>query len=64
MVRIGGNLMKILIEIPENFQEHFFENRFEDTLSKLKRNTKGYDQKFLIMLAEAIENAEIKLKMW
>ena len=56
--------MKIFIEIPKNFQEHFFENRFEDTFSKLKRNTKGYDQKFLIMLAKAIENAEIKLKMW
>lgn len=55
--------MKILIEIPKEFEAHFKEDAFEDSLHRLNADAHllagNYEQETLIMLIKAFKNAKI-----
>lgn len=56
--------MKIEIEIPKEFENHFNHDRFEDSLHRLSADAHliagNYEQETAIMLIEAFKNAAIK----
>lgn len=56
--------MKIEIEIPNEFEEHFNQDRFEDTLHRLSADAHliagNYEQKTAIMLIKAFKDGKIK----
>ena len=63
--------MKITIDIPKEFERHFKEDKFRDSLLRLKTDTQDglehdntisgmYEIELLDMLVEAFEKAEIK----
>lgn len=56
--------MKIEIEIPKEFQEHFKHDRFEDTLHRLNADAHliagNYEQETAIMLIKAFKDGKIK----
>lgn len=58
--------MKITINIPKEFEEHFNSDRFKDSLLRLCFDANclagGYEQKIAIMLIIALENAEVDMK--
>ena len=53
--------MKIVIDIPDAFVEHFNNDRFEDSLHRLSADANllagNYEQETAIMLIEAFKNA-------
>lgn len=55
--------MKILIEIPKEFEDHFKEDAFEDSLHRLNADAHllagNYEQETLTMLIKAFKNAKI-----
>lgn len=55
--------MKILIEIPKEFEVHFKEDAFEDSLHRLNADAHllagNYEQETLTMLIKAFKNAKI-----
>ena len=55
--------MKILIEIPKEFENHFKKDAFEDSLYRLNADAHllagNYEQETLIMLIKAFKNAKI-----
>ena len=59
----GGITMKIMIEIPKEFEEHFQQDRFEDTLHRLNADAHliagNYEQETAIMLIKAFKEGEI-----
>ena len=63
VINYKGELMKILIEIPKEFENHFKEDRFEDSLHRLNADAHclagNYEQETLIMLIKAFKNAKI-----
>lgn len=56
--------MKIEIEIPKEFEEHFNQDRFEDTLHRLSADAHliagNYEQETAIMLVKAFKDGKIK----
>lgn len=56
--------MKIEIEIPKEFEEHFNQDRFEDTLHRLSADAHliagNYEQETAIMLIKALKDGKIK----
>jgi hypothetical protein len=56
--------MIIEIEIPKEFEEHFNDDRFEDSLYRLYVDANcaagNYEKETVIMLIEAFKNAVIK----
>ena len=56
--------MKITIDIPKEFEEHFNSDRFKDSLLRLCCDAKclagNYEEELAIMLIHAFENAEIE----
>jgi len=56
--------MKIIFEIPKNFENHFLQDRFEDSLHRLNADAHclagNYEQETIIMLIEAFKNAKIE----
>ena len=55
--------MKILIEIPKEFENHFKKDAFEESLHRLNADAHllagNYEQETLIMLIKAFKNAKI-----
>lgn len=62
--------MKLVIDIPKDFEQHFNEDKFKDSLLRLKADTNyglefestisgNYEIELLDMLVEAFEKAEI-----
>lgn len=60
---IGGCGMKIEIEIPKDFEEHFNQDRFEDTLHRLSVDAHllagNYEQETAIMLIKAFKESKV-----
>lgn len=58
--------MKITINIPKEFEEHFNSDRFKDSLLRLCFDANclagSYEQQITIMLIIALENAEVDMK--
>lgn len=58
--------MKIEIEIPKEFEEHFNEDRFEDSLHRLSADAHliagNYEQEVAIMLIQAFREGKISEK--
>ena len=58
--------MKITINIPKEFEEHFNSDRFKDSLLRLCCDATclagDYEKELAIMLIVAFENAEVDLK--
>lgn len=56
--------MKIEIEIPKEFEEHFNQDRFEDALQRLSADAHliagNYEQETAIMLIKAFKDGKIK----
>ena len=56
--------MKIIIEIPQEFENHFLQDRFEDSFHRLNADAHclagNYEQETMIMLIKAFKNAKIK----
>lgn len=56
--------MKIDIEIPKEFEEHFKQDRFEDTFRRLSADAHliagNYEQETAIMLIKAFKEGKIK----
>ena len=56
--------MKLIIEIPKEFENHFLQDRFEDSLHRLNADAHllagNYEQETAIMLIEAFKKAKIK----
>ena len=56
--------MKITIDIPKRFEEHFNSDRFKDSLLRLCFDANclagNYERETAIMLIHAFENAEIE----
>lgn len=56
--------MKIIIEIPKEFENHFLQDRFEDSFHRLNADAHllagKYEQETMIMLINAFKNAKIK----
>jgi hypothetical protein len=54
-------MMKLLIDIPKEFEEHFNKDRFEDSLHRLSADAHliagNYEQETAIMLISAFQNA-------
>lgn len=63
VINYKGKLMKVLIEIPKEFENHFREDRFEDSLHRLNADAHclagNYEQETLTMLIKAFKNAKI-----
>lgn len=55
--------MRIEIEIPNEFEEHFNQDRFEDTLCRLNADAHllagNYEQETITMLIKAFKSAKI-----
>ena len=55
--------MRIIIKIPQEFENHFLQDRFEDSLHRLNADAHllagNYEQETLIMLIKAFKNAKI-----
>lgn len=53
--------MKLIIDIPKEFEQHFQEDRFCDSLLRLVCDAKSlagvYEQETALMLSEALKNA-------
>jgi hypothetical protein len=56
----GSEGMRIEIEIPKEFEEHFKQDRFEESLQRLRTNSLAgrYEEETLEMLIEAFKNAK------
>lgn len=56
--------MKIEIDIPKEFEEHFNQDRFEDTLHRLSADAHliagRYEQETAIMLIKAFKDGKVK----
>lgn len=56
--------MKIIIEIPKEFETHFLEDRFKDSLFRLKADAKflagNYERETVEMLIKAFQNSKIE----
>ena len=56
--------MKITINIPKEFEEHFNSDRFKESLLRLCFDANclagSYEQEIAIMLIIALENAEVE----
>lgn len=55
--------MKIMIEIPKEFEDHFFQDRFEDSLHRLSADARlagNYEQETIIMLIKALKEAKVE----
>ncbi len=56
--------MKIEIEIPKEFEKHFNQDRFEDSLQRLSADANllagNYEQEMAMMLIGAFKDAKIK----
>lgn len=56
--------MKITINIPKEFEEHFNSDRFKDSLLRLCCDANclagNYERETAIMLINALENAEVE----
>lgn len=60
--------MKLIIEIPEEFEEHFNNDRFADSLMRIQVNTEHqewslsglYEVELITMLRNAFYNAEVE----
>lgn len=56
--------MKIEIEIPKEFEEHFNQDRFEDALQRLSADAHllagNYELETVAMLIKAFRNGKIK----
>ena len=56
--------MKIIFEIPKEFENHFLQDRFEDSLYRLNADAHclagNYEQEIIIMLIKAFKNAKIE----
>lgn len=59
--------MKIIIDIPQDFEKHFNEDRFKDSLERIKADLNedfvlagNYERELLDMLRVAFKNAETK----
>ena len=56
--------MKIIIEIPKEFENHFLQDRFEDSLHRLNADAHllagRYEQETMIMLIKAFKEAKIE----
>lgn len=56
--------MKIIIEIPKEFEDHFSQDRFEDSLHRLSADAHclagNYEQETIIMLIKALKEAKIE----
>lgn len=56
--------MKIELEIPKEFEEHFNQDRFEDALHRLSADAHliagNYEQETAIMLIKAFKDGKIK----
>ena len=56
--------MKIIIEIPKEFENHFLQDRFEDSLHRLNADPHllagRYEQETMIMLIKAFKEAKIE----
>ena len=61
--------MKLVIDIPKEFEQHFNLDKFKDSLSRIRCDTRycfgdgvsgEYEIELLDMLIEAFEKAEIK----
>lgn len=59
--------MKLVIDIPKEFEQHFNEDKFKDSLSRIRCDTRycfgdgvsgGYEIELLDMLVTAFEKAE------
>ena len=63
ITKIGGH-MKVTIDIPKEFEDHFNKDRFEDSLHRLSADANllagNYEQETAKMLTHALKNAEIK----
>lgn len=59
--------MKIEIEIPKEFEEHFYQDRFEDTFHRLSADAHliagNYEQETANMLIKAFKDGKIKAKL-
>ncbi len=57
-------MMKIEIEIPKEFEEHFMRDRFEDTLHRLSADAHliagNYEQETAVMLIKAFKEGKIR----
>ena len=55
--------MKIILTIPNEFREHFFIDRFEDSLHRLNADAHllagNYEQELVIMLIKAFKTCEV-----
>lgn len=58
--------MKITINIPQEFENHFLQDKFEDSLHRLNADAHclagNYEQEIAIMLIKALKNAQIEDK--
>lgn len=56
--------MKIIFEIPKEFENHFLQDRFEDSLYRLNADAHllagSYEQEIMIMLIKAFKDAKIE----
>lgn len=59
--------MKIEIEIPKEFEEHFKQDRFEDALHRLSADAHllagNYEQETAMMLINAFKESKIRSEM-
>ena len=56
--------MKIILEIPKEFEAHFKDDRFEDSLYRLLNDVRnilawGYDKEVIDMLIRQLKEAEV-----
>ena len=63
VINYKGKLIKILIEIPKEFENHFKKDKFEDSLHRLNADAHclagNYEQETLTMLIKVFKNAKI-----
>lgn len=54
--------MKVIVEIPDEFTKHFNDDRFEDSLLRLKADARfvagNYERELADMLIESFRNGE------
>lgn len=66
----GEKIMKVVIDVPQDFEKHFNEDRFEDSLERIRIDTRdevyqdnsvsgNYELELLNMLIEAFKEARI-----
>ena len=56
--------MKIIIEIPKEFESHYLQDRFEDSIRRLNADAHclagNYEQETLVMLIKVFKEVKIK----